>query len=189
MLGVVSVVVIRFWWTLYPALGFLGFIGFRIIQSTLVHGGHSVYDVLSPTLLATGLLLMHYGRNTIITSEGDTITSWSFQFWTGEALVICIFTYNTFKISATNPYYAGGLIVLSGLFALLFRGRFWNYVTILGLIAVLGIFIALAFPMMELLIETVLNEKLKLVGEKVRHHHFIMKHHYEKKLQESIRKK
>jgi hypothetical protein len=33
---------------------------------------------------------------------------------------------------------------------------------------------------MELVLESILNEKLKKVGEKVRHHHKVLKNHYEK---------
>ena len=73
--------------------------------------------------------------------------------------------------------------ILSGLAALWFRGLFWNYVSIIILIAVLAFFVAVAFPVMELILEAILNEKLRKVGDKVRAHHAALDKYYKAKLE------
>ena len=46
---------------------------------------------------------------------------------------------------------------------------------------ILAVLVAMAFPIMELLLEAILNEKLKKVGEKVRDHHRQLQSYYENK--------
>ena len=108
------------------------------------------------------------------------------QFWLGESIVIGIFTYNSLQsvLPSRNKYVMFGLSIFSIFTALCLRGKIWNYITVLGFIVFIGLFVALAFPVVELLLESILNEKLKRVGEKVRHHHLILKQHYEKKLKQ-----
>ena len=175
-MGLVSVVIVRYWWSFYPALCFHGWIGFRVIQQQLTRNtttsGSVVYDaLLPPILLATGLCVMY-------TAATD---DWNKQFWIGEALVIGMFLYNSLGTPEwqKNRAVLAGIVVFSVLAALWFRGRFWNYVTAVGLIAVIAILVALAFPVMELLLEAIINEKLRKVGDKVRHHHQVLQQHYE----------
>jgi hypothetical protein len=174
MLGSVSVVIVRYRWTLYPALAFLAFIIFRIFQQQSRLSGGSLYDTLPPTLIATGLLLMH-------SALGDNET-WNKQFWIGESVVIGMFLYNSLSfLPLHNALVLAALVAFSLLSALWFRGNWWNYAVFIGLIVLFAVIVALAFPIMELLFEAILNEKLKKVGDKVRHHHQILQNHYEKK--------
>ena len=71
--------------------------------------------------------------------------------------------------------------ILSALIALWFRGNVWNYCIVIVLIAIVALIVAMAFPIMELIVEAILNEKLRKVGEKVRHHHHVLQTYYEKK--------
>lgn len=186
-MGSVSVLIVRFRLTLYPALAFLAYIIFRIIQQQSRLPGGSLYDTVPPSLIAAGLLLMSSsvfgggGRD----DDGDSNNpKWNTQFWMGEALVIGMFLYNSLTILQSLENRAivlAVLAVVSLLLALWFRGNLWNYVVVLGLIVFVAIIVALAFPIMELLLEAILNEKLKKVGDKVRHHHQILQAHYEKK--------
>lgn len=171
MMGAVSVLLVRYRWTVYPALAFLVYIAFRIVQTSQRAGG-SLTDVVSPFAIAAGLLLMH----------NSIRASWVF-FW-GEALVIFMFTYNSSSLPKNALIYAG-MAVLSMLAALWFRGYFWNYVTVVVLEAVLALLAALAFPVMELVLDAILNEKLKKVGAKVRHHHAMLEKYYQTKMEES----
>jgi hypothetical protein len=43
----------------------------------------------------------------------------------------------------------------------------------------MGVFVALAFPIMEMVLEAILNEKLQKVGDKVRAHHRVVQAYYE----------
>ena len=166
MMCVVSVLVVKYRWTLFPALGFLAFIAYRIHVVAV-----SALDYMSPFCIGAGLLIMH-------TTTGSS--GW-FGFWVGESLVIGMFTYNSMAgTQLTTPLLLamGGFSMLA---ALWFRGKFWNYAIVLALEAFLAIFIAMAFPIMEMVLETVLNDKLKKVGDKVRAHHQHLKRYYESK--------
>lgn len=186
MLGLVSVWLIRYRWTFYPMLLFLGYIALQIAGRASLRGG-SVYekdgtptrmtDVLSPLSIAVGLIFMHAGRNESI--------EWSWQFWLGETIVIVLFTLNSVETIPRNVVGIGGISVLAGLIALWFRGKFWNYALVIGFEAFMAIFIALAFPVMELVLEAVLNEKLKKVGEKIRTHHRQMEAYYANKVEKN----
>jgi hypothetical protein len=103
-------------------------------------------------------------------------------YWVGESLVIGTFTYNSISgtVQKTTPFYFG-IAVFSMLAALWFRGKFWNYFLVLGLELFMGIFIAMAFPIMEMVLEAILNDKLKKVGDKVRAHHQHLERYYNSK--------
>jgi hypothetical protein len=166
MMGAVSVIVIRYRWTLFPALAFLAFIAFRIYTVAATTPG-SRGDMLSPFMIAIGLIVMNQSQ------EG--------RFWfylAGESLVIYMFTWNSLgPVAKTTPLYvAVGLFSL--LSALWFRGKFWNYILVIGLELFLALFIALAFPIMEMVLEAILNDKLKKVGDKVRAHHAHLERYY-----------
>jgi len=194
MTGVVSILVVRYRITLYPAVAFLAFTAFKIFQRT--RGGkdpqQSVYDALSPIIISAGLWAMHFGRHFQIKDDGTTgfgDWQWSALFWLGEAIVIGAFTYNSVTQSLPNT---PGLFIFIGVFAALaslwFRGAVWNYVTALLLLAFLGLFVALAFPVVELILEAILNEKLRKVGDRVRAHHQIIERYYADKLKEELGK-
>jgi predicted phage tail protein len=72
MMGVVAVFVTRYWVTVLIAVAFLAFIAYRV---RTVQGAANA-EMLSPFMIAVGLLLMHKGR---ILPE----TTWSFTFWLG----------------------------------------------------------------------------------------------------------
>ena len=173
MMAVVSLLVTRFIWTLVPALMFLAYIAYKI---------HSVasgtVEVTSPFIIGTGLVLMYQSHNN---------PGW-FLFWIGESIVIAMFTLNSLGgISTTTIHKTPTLYVIvavfSGVTALWFRGKFWNYFTVIALELFVAVFIALAFPIMEMVLEAILNDKLKKVGDKVRAHHEHMERYYQSKLQ------
>lgn len=163
---------------------FLGYIAIQIAGKASLRGG-SVYetngspthmtDVLSPLSIAIGLIFMHSGR--------DETREWSWIFWLGETIVIVLFTLNSVEAIPRNVVGIGAVAVVAGLLALWFRGKFWNYSLVIGFEAFMAIFIALAFPVMELVLEAVLNEKLKKVGDKIRAHHRHMETYYANKIQ------
>lgn len=180
MLAGVAIFVVRYRLLLYPALAFLAFIAFRIFQRSQAVADQSTWDVMSPILLTAGLLSMHHGR----TRDAD----WTKLFWLGESLVIAVFTYNS--VSSSLPYMRAILVaigIFAALAALWFRGRFWNYVIVIAMEAFLAIVVALAFPIIELILEQILNEKLKKVGDKMRQHHRVLEQYYEVKLEEERR--
>jgi TctA family transporter len=89
-------------------------------------------------------------------------------------------SYNSLSIlPLTNPLVVAAIFVFAALAALWFRGSFWNYLMTLLFTGLLAILVAFAFPLMELILDAILQEKLKKVGERVRQHHKILKDYYE----------
>eukprot|EP00980_Cylindrotheca_fusiformis_P007019 scaffold1474_cov132-Cylindrotheca_fusiformis.AAC.15 len=171
LMATVSLLVVRYRWLLYPALAFLGFIAFRIHSSTLQ--GSS--ELLSPFLIGTGLILMYKSAE----ENGSGLI-----YWLGESLVIAMFSYNSVNVNPEqlpSGVVLGGIGAFSMVAALWFRGKFWNYIVVIVFELFLAIFIAMAFPVMEMVLEAILNEKLKKVGEKVRAQHKHMEKYYSAK--------
>eukprot|EP00934_Nitzschia_sp_Nitz4_P001169 Nitzschia sp. Nitz4//scaffold298_size22859//3579//4653//NITZ4_008527-RA/size22859-snap-gene-0.7-mRNA-1//1//CDS//3329546317//1169//frame0 len=167
MMAVVSLFVARYIWTVLAGMAFLAFIAYRIHSVA----GAGTVDILSPFAIGAGLALMHQSYY----SEG-----W-FVFWLGESIVIGMFTFNSMSGVQKSPPLYLGIAIFSTLLALWFRGKFWNYVIVLALELFLAIFIAMAFPVMEMVLEAVLNDKLRKVGDKVRAHHEYMERYYQNK--------
>lgn len=114
------------------------------------------------------------------TSEDGTKSNHWLLYWLGESILIFMFTYNSIaeKPSSSNPIYLGAILVFGILAALWFRGKFWNYVIVIGLEIFLAIFIAVSFPVFEMILEAILNDKLKKVGDKIRAQHKCMERYY-----------
>jgi hypothetical protein len=183
LMGIVSVIIVRYWFTVYPAYLFLLYTIYRIISMKSNVPGGSIYDTIPPTCIAIGIFLMHRASTNTSATSGGRI--WTTQYWIGEALVIGMFIYNsisgTFIFSLKPIIVWSGIGILSFLIALWFRGSIWNYCLVIGLIAIVALLVAMAFPIMELIVDAILNEKLRKVGDKVRHHNQMIHAYYEKK--------
>jgi len=169
VMAFVSLLVARYIWTLLPAMAFLAFIAYRIHSVP----GTGAIEVSTPFVIGVGLILMYQSY----ASAG------SFVFWLGETMVIGMFTLNSIgsaTASKSPPIYLG-TAVFSSVSALWFRGKFWNYAIVVGLEAFLAIFIAMTFPIMEMVLEAILNDKLRKVGDKVRAHHEHLERYYQSK--------
>jgi hypothetical protein len=161
MMGFTSVVLVRYRITLFPFLAFLLFVTWRVhtALSNAPTAGASM-DRLAPLMIGLGLVIMYRGRNL---ADGD----WNWSFWFGEAFVMTMFTFNSLP---ANRSPAMGLAILVGslLCTLWLKGKLWRYLAIVGIQALCAILVALAFPLMEMVLEQVMNQKLAKVGEKVR---------------------
>lgn len=191
LLGLVSVLIVRYWFFCYPAYIFLLYTIYRMISvqqqsktNASVVGPFSIYDTVPTTCIAIGIFLMN--RSVTTTSSTAAGTTWTTQYWIGEGLVIAMFIYNSFSgmpvVQSLKPMMVWSVIgIASALIALWFRGNVWNYCIVIVIIAIVALFVAMAFPMMELIVEAILSEKLRKVGDKVRHHHQVLHTYYEKK--------
>jgi hypothetical protein len=195
MMGAVSVVVSQYRVTFYPALAFMAFVAFRIFQRTREPaGGGSALDVLSPVLISAGLWAMHSGRRlgadprahpplgaaSAPSSAHWSVTTW--WFWLGEALVIGVFAYNSATLLPKTPAVVSGIALLSGLAALWLRGSWWRYAVAVGMQVAVALALGIAFPVVEMFLDAVLNEKLRKVGDRVRAHHEVVEEYYRNKL-------
>jgi len=91
-----------------------------------------------------------------------------------------MFTYNSLPTSSSPTLF---LIIMAVMLALTLwlRGDLWKYLTLVALQLILAIMLALVFPILEMLLEAILNEKLKKVGEKVRAQNARMEAYYNSK--------
>ena len=188
LLGVVSIVIVRYWFFVYPAYIFLLYTIYRMIslqqqqsKSNTSIGTVSIYDTIPTSCIAIGIFLMN--RSITTSATGRT---WTTQYWIGEGLVVAMFIYNSLSgvtiVQSLKPMIVWSVIgILSALIALWFRGNVWNYIIVLVIIGIVALLVAMAFPIMELIVEAILNEKLRKVGDKVRHHHQVLHTYYEKK--------
>jgi hypothetical protein len=172
-MGAVSVIAVRYRITFYPSLLFMAYVLFRIVQQAPKVPGGSLRDTIPPCIIVIGLSIMFHA------AWGEKF-SWSLRYWIGETLVVAMISYNSLSIlPLTNPLVAAAIFVFAALVALWFRGSFWNYLITIVFTGFLAILVAFAFPLMELILDAILQEKLKKVGERVRQHHKILKDYYE----------
>lgn len=171
MMAVGTTFISRYKITLVPLVLFLLFVAnnLRILDSS------KVVDIAVPLGLATGVILMHLGRATV-PSESDasvyvsTTSTWLFFF--GEAIAIATFI-KTSVINPTSeisPIVYGVIVVTASVVALILQGRFWRYAFVVAFEAFLALLTVLVFPVLEMLLQEIMNDKLKKVGEKIRAH-------------------
>jgi hypothetical protein len=152
-------------------------------------------DALSPLLISFGIFCMYRGRRFVIpaatTSDVNVVVDnsiagvdgvasaassvvatsylgWSWTFWFGEALVMFLFVSNSFD--RQGRALAVAFAVVSLLFTLWLRGRFWRYAFVLTIEGVVAMVCVLIFPIMEMILESIVEEKMRKVGEKIRAH-------------------
>ena len=189
-MGTVAVFIVRYRWTVYPAILFLSYIVLQVVGKATIRGGSvydtgvNVYDAVSPGLIIVGLLCMFMGR-TSGAEEEEGGKEWTWLFWFGEVLVMALFTYNSLSTIPWNVLSLAGVFVAAGVLALWFRGKVYNYLTVIVVELIFAVLAAMAFPIMEMLLEAILNEKLKKVGEKIRSHHRQLEDYYADKYDRS----
>lgn len=158
----------------------------------------SMKEAFSPMVIAFGIFCMYRGRRFVIDVATTTVTEtnnsvvgdstaaataaetreptyldWSWTFWLGETIVMTSFVANSFE---KRPNLLLALVAVpSLLLSLWLRGRFWRYATLLGFEGVIALLVVLAFPVMEMILESIVEEKMRKVGEKIRTHDARMK--------------
>ena len=181
LMGVVSVLLSRYAILTILTVGMLVFLSTRLYSAVNTKvAGVSWRDVSVPLLIAVGVYFMFRGRRSLVESddhngdeeeeeEGEVrYHSWTWTFWLGETLVMTLFLANSFE--KRSPALLALFTTGSGLFALWLRGHFWRYATLLGFQGVIALLVVLAFPIMEMILEQIVEEKMRKVGEKIRAH-------------------
>ncbi len=133
---------------------------------------------------------MYFGRGDDSVEGGS---SWTKTFWMGESLIMTIFCLNSIasrEASTLRPSLALGIALyfLFGLFALYIRGKGWRYLTCLSIELGCALVAVIVFPMMEMVMEALMDEKLKKVGERVRLYSKVMEKNHQQKLEEVERR-
>jgi len=179
ILGLISLVVARYRLTLFPALAFLAFVTYQVRSASAEYS----LELMSPFFIGIGMIIMYQassGSWSTNSSDGIQSNHW-LLYWLGESMTIFMFTYNSLEVkpSLSNPFYLGSILIFGILSALWFRGKFWNYLVVIGLEIFFAIFIAISFPVFEMILEAILNDKLKKVGDKIRAQHKVMERYYQ----------
>jgi hypothetical protein len=170
MMALVSTLISRFLWTMIPFELLLGFTAFRIFmdhkrKSSSIRSMTWI-EILSPLLIAWGIVCMYYARQ----------VGWGWRFWCGETLVMTLFIYNSLFLASSNTLASAAvaLRIIALIFVgcscvtLILRGKWERYAIIVGIQLFLALVAVIAFPMMEMLLEQMIQEKLKKIGDKVR---------------------
>jgi len=170
-LGAISLIVARYRITLFLALSFFLYVGYKV----------QWVEMIPPFFLSLGMIIMYQASSGSwsTTSEDGKINPHWLLYWLGESIVIFMFTYNSLTEKPSNPLYVGALVLFGIFAALWFRGKVWNYVIVIGLEMLLAVFIAISFPVFEMLLEAILNDKLKKIGDKIRTQHKCMERYYQ----------
>jgi len=171
LLGAISLIVARYRITLFLALSFFLYVGYKVQWA----------EMIPPFFLSLGMIIMYQASSGSwsTTSEDGKINPHWLLYWLGESIVIFMFTYNSLTEKPSNPLYVGALVLFGIFAALWFRGKVWNYVIVIGLEMLLAVFIAISFPVFEMLLEAILNDKLKKIGDKIRTQHKCMERYYQ----------
>jgi len=200
MVAATTLIITRYKYLMYPAIIFLLYTSFQIFKARQTMGASgpvTLYDVISPIIISFGIFCMYFGqrmggetdKDMDADSNSGVILSWSKTFWIGESVVMSMFCLNTLAsreattLRPSLPIGVGCYVVFS-IIALFIRGKGWRYVALLGMEMGLALFAVLAFPIMEMILEEVMNEKLRKVGERVRAYSKIMNDNYMSRLEE-----
>jgi hypothetical protein len=190
MMGVASVVVVRYTIFVVPALLFMIYVGYTLYRASKLPDSHPEkvvpHAIIGPIAMSLGLLCMYWGRKytTPTSPEESPEAQWTWLFWIGESTVMGMFIFNSIGGSLPGiglPLY-GAIAVFSILMSLWIRGQFWTYFLILIFQLLLLLLVVMAFPVIEMVLETILNEKLRKVGDKVRAHQKQLEAYYSNKM-------
>jgi DnaJ domain len=185
--AVVCVGLVRYFYTTLLALLLLVYVAYSLHQQgrSKQQASRSITTVLmeiaSPLLLMAAVLLMHYGGRVRKEAENQAVREWTLLFWLGEALLIGVFCANSLEALLTvelRRWVLPPLAVVAALASLYLAGRWANYATLILVEVVLCLFTVVAFPVMEMILERVVAEKLSRVGEKVRQYHATCQAYY-----------
>jgi len=167
MMGAVSVVLSRFMITVAGCLCFLIYISYQIYSvpagAETVINSKKQYVILG--LTGFGVVCMYRGRCS------DSF----YLFWLGEILAMSTFSYNSIAGATaitTNPppIVIVGITVACCIISFVLRGRFWRYGLVVGMELGCALITVLVFPVLEMILEELINEKLRKVGDKIRSH-------------------
>ena len=114
------------------------------------------------SLLGVGLYVMHRAGH----------EEWTIKFWMGESLVLLLLMINYSSDEVDERPLAMFIVsaILAPILTYIIGARFWRYSMIIGIELVIGLCALVIFPILEVMIEQIVNEKLQKVGEKVRAH-------------------
>mmetsp|Transcript_34697 Transcript_34697/g.41508 ORF Transcript_34697/g.41508 Transcript_34697/m.41508 type:complete len:172 (-) Transcript_34697:86-601(-) len=117
------------------------------------------------------MYVMHSARRHAYLQHIDHYDTWKFYF--AETTVMTLFILNSLTTDKStpvrpSPMVCGGYTALSAIVCLWIRGRVWRYAILVVLELGCALSAVLVFPLMEMVLEEIMKDKLKKIGEKVR---------------------
>jgi hypothetical protein len=165
VMALVSCFISRYKFVVYAAWLFLGFVAYRVRKA--IPDGVKRPEVISLVGLGLGLWCMYAARRRGWTAEdGDGLPSF-WIFWIGEVLVMSLFLKNSFPLGG-NVVAIVGIGAFSSVLAIILRGLIWRYITLFLMVGGTAIVSVIVFPILDMLLEEIINEKMRKVGDKVR---------------------
>jgi len=155
----------KYRFVIFAAWIFLGFVAFRIRQAA--PQGFEGREYLSLIGIGMGIWFMYSARAKGLLNNGDGLPVF-WYFWLGEAVTMTLFLRNSFP-GATGWARTLGIAALSSMCSFVLRGYFARYVFVFFIFGGLAILSVIVFPILDMLLEELINEKMRKVGEKVRH--------------------
>jgi len=143
MICCVSTLISRYLLLMLPLNGFLLFVCYQVKTNS----SSVTREVAVPLLLCIGVILMYIGRR-----------SYSIVFWLGETVTISMVLNTSLPTEKSSKPIAIAIIAFLGaFFSFLLKGRFWRYSILLGIEAGLAVIAVLIFPIMEMILEEIIN--------------------------------
>lgn len=204
LMGMVSVFISKYTILTFLTIGLLALLASKLYAALKQSLGAKatlslsvMKDSFSPLIIAVGIFFMYRGRRyevaSFLAAAADVTSTveedisaastqteieyqeWSYTFLFGESLVMTSFLANSFDNQLLSRTLVLALSAFCFLLSLWLRGRFWRYMTLLGFEGMIGTLVVLAFPIMEMILESLVEEKMRKVGEKIRAHDLRMK--------------
>ena len=190
MMAFVSLFLTKYKYFTIAAMLLLTYSSFQIYRARKEAAVITIFDSVSPIIIGTGMFVMYYGRIPLPLDEtSDDHNFWSWMFWSGESLVMSMFALNTVtgQENSLKPSLPLGIgfYVISLMVCLYLRGKTWRYMMVIAFEMGLALLAVIVFPIMEMILEEIMNEKLKKVGHKVRQYSKAMEESYNMKIEEA----
>jgi len=112
-----------------------------------------------PVIFTTlGIICMYYG------GKG------SWFFWIGETFMITFSAVTSLPPDFMSKPFIAIAAVVSSIFSLILKGRFWRYLLLLTFEGVILLVAIILMPVLEMVVDELVNAKLMRYGEKLRSH-------------------
>jgi len=172
MMAIISTLLSRFRYLLYPTVLFLLFTSTRIFRAHRNKPPLATrFDIANPILIALGMYVMHSARRHAYLQKEEEFATWKFYF--AEVMVMTLFILNSLTTDKSapvrpSPMVCGGYTAMSVIVCFWIRGRVWRYAILVVMELGCALSAVLVFPLMEMVLEEIMKDKLKKIGEKVR---------------------
>lgn len=153
---VVVVYVCRYKIFVIPLMLCVVFISIRSYK----RNGNNILAILIPLVIIITLIFLNMGE----TNKNSKC------YWIAETTLQTVFTHNALPIDYRNSKSFFVLLLFLSLFALYTKGNVYKYLKLIAVEFVFAIVVVIVFPLLELIVEEIVKDKMERVGIRVRDH-------------------